>query len=232
MIKNRIIIVCLCVFNTFVSMAQNESENNIDSQYKEDQFYVGVTYNLLIDGPNDLKQRGFSPGIHFGFIKDMPINKARNKAIGLGIGLSSNSFNQNLLIQKNTDNNYAYSIIEDTDSFSKNKFATHYVEIPLELRWRTSTPTDYAFWRIYTGIKFSYMLYQTTTHKGDLGRFNYSNVPDFDPFQYGLTLSAGYNTWNLHLYYGLNTIFSKDALIDGTPIDLKTIKVGLLFFIL
>ncbi|GAL78818.1 hypothetical protein JCM19274_3376 [Algibacter lectus] len=82
--------------------SQNEEvvETEVDSKYKEDQFYFGVTYNLLGSRPTDVKQSGFSTGFHLGFIKDMPINAARNKAIGLGIGLSANSYNQIFLFKK------------------------------------------------------------------------------------------------------------------------------------
>ena len=38
----------------------------------------------------------------------MPINKNRNVAIGIGFGYSGNSFNQNMLINKNETANYSY----------------------------------------------------------------------------------------------------------------------------
>ena len=37
---------------------------------------------------------------YFGFIKDIPLNKNRNFGLGIGIGGSLNSFNQNLLVDK------------------------------------------------------------------------------------------------------------------------------------
>lgn len=212
--------------------AQEVVNKDIDSLYKEDQFYIGVTNNLFGKKPTDLSQSGFSTGFHVGFIKDMPINKSRDVAIGLGIGYSANSFNQNLLVSKDNLGTVSYSIIEDNNSYSKNKFSSHYIEIPLEFRWRTSTAKEYDFWRIYTGFKFSYMIAHATKYKGDLGSFKYTNIDDFNKLQYGLTLSAGYNTWNIHLYYGLNPIFSNKAKIDDATINMNAIKVGLMFYIL
>ena len=72
----------------------------------------------------------------------------------------------------------------------------------------------------------------STKYSGDLGNDKYKSIEDFNKIQFGLTLSIGYNTWNLHLYYALNPIFSKDASLDGNSIDLKAIKVGLMFYIL
>ncbi len=212
--------------------AQEDTVKEVDSLYKEDQFYAGITYNLLGKKPKNLNQSGFSLGFHLGFIKDMPINKERNVAIGIGLGYSANSFNQDLLINKDNADAFVYSILEDSGTYSKNKFSTHLIEVPIEFRWRTSTPTEYNFWRIYTGFKFGYMIANTAKHEGDLGRLKYTKSMDFNKFQYGLTLSAGYNTWNIHVYYALNSIFSNEAQIDGDSLDINAIKIGLMFYIL
>jgi hypothetical protein len=130
--------------------AQEFSNKVEDSLYREDQFYIGVSYNLLGKKPMNLSQTGFSSGFHLGFIRDMPINKKRNVAFGIGLGISSNSYNQNLLIDKDNLGNSTYSILDGNGTFIKNKFSTHLIELPFEFRWRTSTPTEYNFWRIYT----------------------------------------------------------------------------------
>ncbi|WP_041301691.1 porin family protein [Lacinutrix sp. 5H-3-7-4] len=230
------------IFFIFISVVfitpalSQESDNTfgnkvIDSLYKEDQFYIGVTYNLLGQKPEGLSQNGFSSGFHFGFTKDMPINKRRNIAIGLGVGLSLNSFNQNLQIAKTDGNNLEFSIIDDTD-YSKNKFSTYMLEVPLEFRWRTSTAVDYKFWRIYTGFKFGYLFANNTKFEGQPENMKLSNLDIFNKFQYGLSLSAGYNTWNFYFYYSLNPIFKNEAQINGQIIDANALKVGLIFFIL
>lgn len=214
------------------AVAQEEVIKEIDSLYKEDQFYAGITYNLLGKRADDINQSGFSLGFHLGFIKDMPINKNRNVAIGIGLGYSANSYNQDLFINQDDTGNSTYTVLEDSETYSKNKFSTHLIEIPLEFRWRTSTPKVYNFWRIYTGVKFGYTLINSSKYEGDLGRIKYTSNNDFNRFQYGLTLSAGYNTWNIHVYYGLNPIFSEDVEIDGRHLDFNAVKIGLMFYIL
>jgi hypothetical protein len=221
-----------CFSSITFCYAQENSIKKVDSLYKEDQFYAGITYNLLGNKPKKLNQSGFSLGFHLGFIKDMPINKERNIAFGLGLGYSANSFNQDLLINKNSTDSFTYSIIENSQSYSKNKFSIHLIEVPFEFRWRTSTPSEYNFWRIYAGFKFGYVLANTSKYEGDLGRIKHTNNNDFNAFQYGLTLSAGYNTWNFHIYYPLNSIFSNDAQLNGENLDVNAVKIGLMFYIL
>ena len=212
--------------------AQIDSLNLADGRYKEDQFYIGITYNLLGNKPSKVKQSRFSTGIHLGFIKDMPINIKRNIAIGAGLGYSFNTFNQNLLINRDASGSLVYGILADNNTYKKNILSSHSIELPIEFRWRTSSPTEYEFWRIYTGIKAGYAFSSSGKHQGDLGSFKIYQNEDFNKLQYGLTLSAGYDTWNFHLYYALNPIFSNNAQISGNPIDMNAIKVGLMFYVL
>ncbi len=228
---------CILFFLLVLSFQMCFSQNTIDSlevddKYREDQFYISATYNLLESKPNGVSQRGFSTGIHFGFIRDMPINKKRNFAIGLGIGLSSNSYNQNVLITE-TNGVVNYEVIDENEiTFTKNKFTTYVLEFPLEFRWRTSTAKDYKFWRIYTGIKVGYLFYNSSKFEGSLGNINNSGINTFNDFQYGLTLSAGYSTFNFYLYYGLNTIFNDEAIINNQPFNVNDVKLGLIIYIL
>lgn len=219
-------------FFTGYVFTQNITEIVIDSLYKEDQFYIGTTYNLFNNQPKDLRQNSFSLGFHLGFIKDIPVNKKRNKAIGIGLGYSTNSYIQNMLISNDTSGNLTYTILDGSINFSKNKFSDHVVELPIEYRWRTSTIKNHKFWRIYTGIKFGYVLANRSKFRGDLGQITINNIEDYSKFQYGLTLSFGYNTWNIYGYYGLNPLFSNAAFKDNESLDLNAIKLGLMFYIL
>ena len=211
--------------------AQQDS-TQVDHKYREDQFYASITYNSLGNIPGDLSQSGFSTGFHFGFIRDMPINERRNLAIGVGLGLSSNSYNQNILIAKN-DGDYTYSFVDETNiDVSKNKFTTYLVEVPFEFRWRTSTASNYNFWRIYPGFKLSYLMYNSTKFKSSAGDIKLFNVDDFNRLQYGVTLSAGYGTWNFQAYYALNPIFDDTAKLNNRSIDIIAVKIGIMFYIL
>ncbi|WP_242092592.1 porin family protein [Aestuariivivens sediminicola] len=228
----RLFILWCFILLSILAYAQEETTMVVDSLYREDQFYVGVTYNLLSKAPTGLSQNGFSGGYHLGFIRDIPFNKGRNFGLGLGFGLSANSYNQNLFIDKDNTGNMSYTILDERSTFTKNKLTTYLVEFPLEIRWRTSTPLEYKFWRIYTGIKFGYVIANGSKYKGDLGTVKHDSIDQLNKFQYGLSISVGYNTWNIHCYYGLNPIFSNEAQINGTSIAMRTIKIGLLFYML
>lgn len=231
--RSAILFIVSCCFTQLMLAQQVTDTTFVDHNYREDQFYFSLTYNLLGNVPNDLKQSGFSSGVHFGVIRDMPINARRNQAIGIGLGLSTNSYNQNLLISEGSDGGYNYDIIDESIiTIKRNKFTTYALELPVEYRWRTSTAKDYKFWRIYTGVKVGYVFYNTSKFTGSVADIKLNAIDDFNALQYGLTLSAGYSTWNFHVYYGLNPIFKNTARLNGASIDMSNIKIGLMFYLL
>ena len=231
--KYFLILILLC--SSFIMLSQDVviDTTSIDESYREDQFYLSLTYNLLANKPENLSQSGFSSGLHAGFIRDFPINEKRTFAVGIGVGYAVSTFNHNMLINKDDSGNTEFSILDQSDiCYSKNKFSTHTLEFPIEFRWRNSTPTSYNFWRVYTGFKMGYVFAHGTKFKGDLGSLKYQNISEFNQFQYGLTLSFGYNTWNAHFYYALNPIFDSSAKLEGNSLDLSVAKIGLIFYIL
>jgi hypothetical protein len=202
----------------------------VDSLYREDQFYFGITYNILTDGPSGLSQSKFSTGLSGGFLRDMPINKKRTVAIASGIGFTYNNYNQNIAISA-ANGTPVYTLIDDNKEYNKNKFSLLSVDVPVEFRWRTSTYESHKFWRIYTGVKFSYLIYDKSIFDSAQGKVVARGNKDFNKLQYGAYVSAGYNTINVYAYYGLNSIF-KSAKIEDKSITMKALNIGILFYIL
>jgi hypothetical protein len=221
----------LALFLNCFSTLQSQVDYTIeqDSLYREDQFYLSVTYNALINLPNNLSQNSFSTGVHLGAIRDFPLNKRRNIALALGLGYSFNSFNQNIRISGS--NPTTYTTIEDSN-YSKNNFSQHFLEAPLEFRWRTSKADSYKFWRVYTGLKLGYLIASKSVFDDGSTLESQRNLKDLNRLQYGLTLSVGYNTWNGYIYYGLNPVFDSVSTTDLQPIDMTALKIGLIFYIL
>lgn len=203
----------------------------IDSLYREDQFYFGVTYNTLQKRPSGISQRSFSTGFNVGFLRDMPINKKRTYAIAAGLGMSYNSFNQNLLITK-IDEEILYQNFPEDISYKRNKFSLLRLDVPIEFRWRNSTPNSHKFFRLYTGVKLGYLLASNSRLISNSGNSIINNNPDFNKFHYGVYIATGYNTWNFYAYYGLNSIFNSNAVFNGNSIDMNAVNFGLQFYIL
>lgn len=204
----------------------------IDSLYREDQFYIGLTFHLLHDLPEEVTQKGFSGGLHLGFIRDFPLNKRRNIAIGVGAGWSINTYGQELFIGEDPNGQTIFRDLNALEiEYDTNRFSTQLVELPLEFRWRTSVPESYRFWRIYTGLKLGYIYHFKSNFRQEGNQVVQTDVPELERFRLGTTFTFGYNTFNFHVYYNLNPFF-KDAQLNNTEFGVHTFKVGLMFYLL
>src|SRR5690554_4774241 len=231
------LIFAFIVLVTVPVIGQNQIQDSIrhssaDSLYREDQIYVGVTYNLLLDMPSGASARGLSGGLQLGFVRDMPINKRRNVSVAIRGGLAYDYFGQNLFIGENPDGTSLFKVLESDVDYDRNRFGMATIEAPIEFRWRTSTATEYRFWRVYTGIRVGYAFYHKSSFKAGNDVQTQSKIPEFDPLRLSATLSFGYNTFNFFASYSINPFFKEAFTEEGEKVDFRTLKVGLMFYIL
>ena len=210
------------LFFLFSSLLQAQNDSTfVDNKYLEDQIYFNLTYIQMLNLPDQISQSGFSFGLAGGFIKDFPLNKRRNIGLGAGLGYGLNNYYFNVQLDVVTP-------ADDSKSKSNNKIIMHTVELPIELRFRGSTASKYKFWRFYPGVKIAYAFAKNTDF-GKSADFDVKDIIKVNELLYGLTFSAGYNKWNLHVYYGLNDLFTETDNNDY-DISVNDIRVGLIFY--
>lgn len=228
---SALFLILFTVMPVGIVTAQENAPLVYDENYREDQFYLGSTYNLWNKKADGIAQRNFSYGVMGGFIRDMPLNKLRTFAVGLGVGFSFNNYYSNLRAVKDPSG-IAYIIPEAGIDYKRNKLVTNTLELPFEFRWRNSTPSDFSFWRLYTGFKLGYTLGARSKYVTSSFSESFSNN-DIRQWQYGLTLSAGYNALTLHVYYGLNSFFDNRVyLAESELLSIRPLRFGLIFYIL
>lgn len=201
------------------SFSQEESSTYkvVDSLFREDQFYVSVSYNLVQNRPSGFRQFGFSQGFTAGFLRDFPISKDRKWALAPGIGYSYNNIKQFV----NSDEFFGDGSSENI----RTTITSHGVDFPLEVRWRNASPTNHKFWRVYAGFKATYVLGANIKVETTSGNEKNSILEDVNRWQYGAYLSFGFNTWNPYVYYGLNPIFNEGS-------KMSNFNIGFMFYIL
>lgn len=216
----RKITLFLLLLSTCVK-AQSDS-SFVDNKYLEDQIYFSLTYIQMLNAPDQISQSGFSYGLAGGFIKDIPLNNRRNVGLGVGLGYGFNNYYFNV----------KPNVVEPTDAnatIRNNKLILHSVELPLEVRFRSSTPLKYKFWRFYPGLKLAFKFAENTSF-GKSEDFDVDDIIEINDFLYGLTFSVGYNKWNLYTYYGLNELFNETK-SNEYGISITDFKIGLIFYI-
>lgn len=217
--------VCFYVIFLFkIGYSQENSLKVIDSLYREDQFYFNSTYNTLLQKTDDLSTNTIAVGFNAGFLRDFPINKSRTWAIAPGFGIGTGIGNS----IKTTEN---FTINNQFQDYNFSKFSYLNFDVPLEIRWRDSSPTKRDFLRVYTGFKFSYLYFYALEN---------IEAHRLKPFQYGPYFSIGYGTWNFYMYYGLSSVFEEDFIqkTNQNPPEnynlqtIRSIQAGLIFYML
>ena len=219
MIRNALFFFFCC----FSLLGQEFAEVDEDIPYREDQFYFGASLVLLQSNLESFNPRGISRHFQWGVVRDYPLTKTGQIAAGIGLGMAFERYTTNLFSSENT---FAFTDLNDALK-SPLFLSVHSLELPLSFRWRSSTATDFSFWRIYGGIALQY-------HYSKRAKQDSTLIPLADEIQnFGTTahLSFGYNTWNFYLAYQFSTIF-KGTLDGGTPFQLNPFKMGLIFYLL
>ncbi len=228
-----LLLVLVCIPLGLKAQMVNDSDA-VNPRYFEDQFYLSISYNFLLNLTEGVKQQNLSYGLEGGFIKDIPFNYDRTIGMGIGLGLGLNTYYTNMRATRQ-EAGVQYTIIDENEPYKRNKLETHSVEFPLEFRWRNSTATEFKFWRIYTGIKFAYTYDARSKFVPDddsnIGIDSFSN-PDVRKFHYGLTFNFGFNSFNAHVYYSLTNLLNDNVFLGEESIQMKPLRVGLIFYIL
>lgn len=212
----------------FVSNLSAQKDSlQLGDRYAEDQIYVLISYAQFFNQPKVISRSGFSYAVSTGFIKDITLNKRGNISVALGIGYGFDFFNHELKVEE-LNNSTSFNTSNNLDS---NSLKVHNLEFPLELRWRTSTAKKYNFWRIYGGVKFLYNLSNKFQFVENATEFTYKNVSSYNKFQYGLSLSAGFDKFNVNFFYSLTPVF-EDATINAEAVNTSILKFGLIYYIL
>lgn len=229
-----VLFLFLAVPSTAFAQEENSKDSIVDPRYREDQFYASVTYNLIGSAPTGVSLNGVSGGISFGFLRDMPINEQRNVAIAIGGGVSFDQFGQNLFIGEDENEKTIFRALdENVVNFDTNRFSVATVELPLEFRWRTSTQNNFKFWRIYGGLRAGYAYWYRAYFKQPGNEVSQTDIPEFQRFRLGATLSFGYGTFNFYAYYSINPFFKDATTIDTSEeVNMRTLKLGINFYIL
>lgn len=214
------------LFLLWVCFTSAQTKDSLN--YREDQFYVDLNFALQFNDINEFKQNGFSRSIHLGFIRDYPISTRGDKAIAVGMGYGFVRLVNNINVEQE-QGQYLYDV-PVVQRALRNVFSYHQLQLPVELRWRTSTLSDYAFWRVYLGYRLSYQF------RGQFNPFFGRSMflkNQLSTWQHSLGISLGFNTWNLRFDYSFTPLLQKDIrTIDNKALRLFPVQVGVIFYLL
>lgn len=205
--------------NTTTTTVESEEKDEMVELKKslnksKDRIVLDFTYDMLLNLPDSIKTKGFSRGFNVYFTYDLVLGKSRfSVAPGIGIG-NNNFFFKEHSISSDTLGTY-FEKLPDGVVAKKSKIALTYIDIPVELRYRSKPNSKGTSWKLAAGFKAGLMIHNKWKYKGESlsnngeeVKFKFYDIENVNKFRYGVMLRGGYGIWNVFAYYQLSDVFN------------------------
>lgn len=178
---------------------------------KKDYVMIDMHYSSLINAPKNVTF-DFGYGLSFQMYYDYQF-KVKQLSGALGVAYSNDHYYSNAYLSYKDSINgdyYQFYSYGDLDSNVKtNQYITNYLDIPLELRFRSLPNKNGHSWKASIGFKVGFRLGSHTKTITDNGRFQNYNYDALQRLRYGITARFGYGRVGIVGNYGLSTLFDK-----------------------
>ncbi len=184
-----------------------------------DRLIFEIAHDNWTNKPDSLKVRWWNRGVNIYLMYDMPLLNSKNVSFAPGLGISTTNVYHNSRIMNNDSVSFFRPIenISDTLSWRKNKLSTTFIDVPLELRFRTNPNRYNKSFKIAIGARVGYMLSSKIKYKGELENepdevfLKNKRLPNINNFKYGPSIRIGYSNFNIFAYYSISTLFERNA---------------------
>lgn len=210
--KNLFAFLFLALFS--VTLFAQEEDLDVSNRFgKADRLMLDFYNDMWLGAPDTIDFKGYNPGASFGLVKDFPFGSTNfSFAIGLGLGTHNMRYNANIL-KDSLGVNY---FINRVDTPQQYKMVMSYLDIPVELRFRTKRDNVFRF---AIGGKIGYMINNHIKHVDEGFKTKTFNISDINSLRYGVTARVGYKMFNLYVYYGLSTLFDDKLGPEMSPVS-------------
>lgn len=230
-----LLIAILSISITTFAQVKEESTDNTakfskfrklnESESKDRLFLVLSHDNLFHKETNGFATKWYSRGVGLYFMWDFQIKKSRF-SVAPGIGYNHVAYYHNAEMLEDSSG-VSFPIIHDLkneDDFKRIKLSLHYLDVPLELRFRHKFKNDLSL-KLAVGLKGSVKISASSKEvkKGPndyFKHYNVTNYKDLNTWRLGPTFRMGYGAVNLLMYYDLLPLFKKGKGPKMTPFSI------------
>ena len=206
-----------------VSEAMKPKLSNWES--KQDRLILDINFDNWDKKPEGVELKPWrSRGINIMFMDEKQFGKG-NVAFAWGIGFSSQNFHTNAAYvpDPNVDTS-GFIPYPDSIEYDLNKVSVNYIDIPLELRFRTNANTKGNRLKLSAGFKIGVLVNaHTKFDDGDtkVKTYHLKNIPDL---HYGLSARLGFGRIGVSYFTSLTTLFG-----EGEGMEILPYSIGLSF---
>ncbi|RFS23542.1 PorT family protein [Chitinophaga silvatica] len=219
-----LIAVSIGVFAQEGGSPMNKAVNKLT--HSNDFLMVQIAYDGWAGTPDSIKT-GLNRGFNIALMYDFPFKNSKlSVAPGIGISTSGVYLKDHKMDIQGTSNPNVASF--PTTNTKKNKVATTYIEIPIELRYRTYPDNANKGFKAALGVKIGALVDAHTKLKytGANGSKNIDkdmNKGFFNPWRFSATGRVGMGNFSIFGAYALNPLLKSDK----SNFDINSYQIGL-----
>lgn len=211
--KNIFLLTLALAFS--MSLFAQEEEFETSSRFgKSDRLMIDFYNDIWQNAPDSSEIKGYCPGASVNIMQDFAFGSS-NFSFAIGLGIGTHNLHSNSYLIKDSDTDYM-TFEKYIDKPKKNKLVLAYVDIPLEVRFRTKRQNVFRF---AIGGKFGYNINNHIKYIDKYVKRKHYNIDYINPLRYGLTARVGYKMFNFYLYYGLSTLFEANKGPEMAPLS-------------
>lgn len=211
-----VLLTLTAAWNTSLSQTDRSSKAARASYIKPDGLllidtHYGTFANLTPEMESDL---GF-PGFNIYAFRNHRLNGSNTLFFAWGLGFSAyNHFINGQFSEPFEDSDHQentgvfFAPYPDSYDYTRNRVTAHYIEIPLELRFRSKHRTPFRF---SVGGTVGYAINSFTTTLDNDGKRRIYDVAGLNSLRYGLTGRMGVGRVSIYGFYGLSNFLSPSA---------------------
>ncbi|WP_143309569.1 porin family protein [Chitinophaga vietnamensis] len=199
--------------------------------HSKDFLMIQLSYDGWAGSPDSVKT-GFNRGFNVAFMYDMPFKKSKmSLAAGLGISTSGISLKDHAMDVTGASNSKSVSF-PATTNVKRYKVATTYIEIPVELRYRSVPDNANKGFKAAIGLKVGALVdahtkARVTGANGAKTTEKEKNREFFNPWRFAATARVGYGNFALFGSYSINPLLKDNSVYDIRPYQIGIALSGL-----
>ncbi len=220
-----LIAVSIGVFAQDGGSPMNKAVNKVT--HSNDFLMIQLSYDGWAGAPDSIKS-GLNRGFNIALMYDFPFKKSKlSMAAGLGFSTSGVYLKDHTMdIQGKLNPN---QVSFPTSTAKKNKVATTYLEIPIELRYRSVPDNANKGFKAAIGVKVGALVDAHTKIKytganGSKDIDKDANRGFFNPWRFAATARVGYGNFALFGAYSLNPLLKDNA---SNNLDIRPYQIGI-----
>lgn len=202
---------------------------------KKEMLLVNLNFDSWLNHPSYISPKwGESRGVDVAVLYDYVIKKSHFSLAG-GVGFNSHNIHmEGFPVVYPTTAGHTYTHL-DTAFFrgreiEVNKISTNFIDIPLEVRFRSKAHRNGKRIAASVGFKLGFLVQshtKTETREDYVlngvnigGKFKSYDIENVNWFRYGLTARVGYANFYLNFFYSLTPLFQQGRGTEATPISI------------